>query len=873
MRNVTFGHVATVTAGTSVFAAGMTDIVLGGTTAGGGQMIYATTRPGLGGVSVWELVHGESGGGQLTLIGGTTLTGGAVAGVDSGIGVISGADSGIGTGMMIVTGVGGGLWAMRIGADGMPGARVMLSSTGPVPGDICAVETVVLNGRTWVYTVTPGAGEPSVWELQANGVLRPVDLTASPGAPQGVTPPGITGLAQAGSPATPLLVAISGGADTLIAYRVAANGTLRETDSAAMITGPGIAGPMAVEVVTLGSQQYVLVAGSLSGTLSVFSLAADGTLTLTDHLSDDLASRFANAHVLDVLVIGGIAYVAVAGSDDGISLFRLLPDGTLLHLGSLADTADTSLADVSAIVLTERDGNLHILSTSGSERGISWHMVDPGRPGLWLTAPAAGGVVTGGAHGDLLEGGAGNDRLVGEAGDDILRDGAGVDSLLGGAGADTFIMAADDARDIIGDFEPMLDRIDLSHWPFLRAMAQLVLVSLPGGGEIRFGDESLRIYTFNGATMTVAQMQALDIVIGGRFLPSWITEDMFPVDIPAPPPPPPPPPVPSALTGTPGPDRLTGTEGANSMIGMGNDVLDGRRGADRIWGNGGNDTLIGGGGFDSLWGGDGDDVLWGNAGNDSLEGEAGDDTLSGGIGADTLTGGDGHDVLSGDAGPDLLFGGAGNDTLSGNAGADVLHGDDGNDLLNGGINHDTLYGDGGDDTLLGMNGNDVLYGGAGRDDIQGNAGADLLYGGAGNDTLNGGINHDTLYGEDGNDLLSGMNGADVLYGCPGDDRLQGNAGPDTLDGGAGNDTLNGGLADDVFIFNGGHDVVLDFQNDLDRIRLDNGLWGGGARSVAQVLAGAVVVDGNTVLHFGTHDSLTIIGLTNPAALADDLDIF
>jgi len=131
-----------------VFAAGMTDIVLGGTTAGGGQMIYATTRPGLGGVSVWELVHGTNGGGRLTQIGGTTLTGGAVAGVDSGIGVISGADSGIGTGMMIVTGVGGGLWAMRIGANGMPGARVMLSSTGPVPSDICAIETVVLNGRT-----------------------------------------------------------------------------------------------------------------------------------------------------------------------------------------------------------------------------------------------------------------------------------------------------------------------------------------------------------------------------------------------------------------------------------------------------------------------------------------------------------------------------------------------------------------------------------------------------------------------------------------------------------------------------------------------------------------------------------------------------
>jgi serralysin len=69
----------------------------------------------------------------------------------------------------------------------------------------------------------------------------------------------------------------------------------------------------------------------------------------------------------------------------------------------------------------------------------------------------------------------------------------------------------------------------------------------------------------------------------------------------------------------------------------------------------------------------------------------------------------------------------------------------------------------------------------------------------------------------------------VLNGGAGRDDIQGNAGSDLLYGGAGNDTLNGGLADDVFIFNGGHDVVLDFQNDLDRIRLDNGLWGGGRR--------------------------------------------
>ena len=56
-----------------------------------------------------------------------------------------------------------------------------------------------------------------------------------------------------------------------------------------------------------------------------------------------------------------------------------------------------------------------------------------------------------------------------------------------------------------------------------------------------------------------------------------------------------------------------------------------------------------------------------------------------------------------------------------------------------------------------------------------------------------------------------------------------------------------------------------------RIIIDDILWGGGARTVSQVLASAKVVDGDVVLTFGSH-SLTIDGLTSVRALADDLVI-
>jgi serralysin len=69
---------------------------------------------------------------------------------------------------------------------------------------------------------------------------------------------------------------------------------------------------------------------------------------------------------------------------------------------------------------------------------------------------------------NMLFGNQGNDFLWAEGGDDQLQGGRGTDTLAGGGGADTFIWRAINetrptiaAADLISDFEPALDRIDL----------------------------------------------------------------------------------------------------------------------------------------------------------------------------------------------------------------------------------------------------------------------------------------------------------------------------------------------------------------------------------------------------------------------------
>ena len=63
---------------------------------------------------------------------------------------------------------------------------------------------------------------------------------------------------------------------------------------------------------------------------------------------------------------------------------------------------------------------------------------------------------------DLLSGAGGDDTLAGGSGSDHLAGGAGNDSLRGGSGADVFVFDTGFGQDVIHDFDPALDLIDLN---------------------------------------------------------------------------------------------------------------------------------------------------------------------------------------------------------------------------------------------------------------------------------------------------------------------------------------------------------------------------------------------------------------------------
>ncbi|EEX14650.1 peptidase domain protein [Citreicella sp. SE45] len=307
-------------------------------------------------------------------------------------------------------------------------------------------------------------------------------------------------------------------------------------------------------------------------------------------------------------------------------------------------------------------------------------------------------------------------------------------------------------------------------------------------------------------------------------------------------------------------------------------------------------TLEGGDGNDRLYGGMNAQVLRGEAGNDTITGYGGPNINQSGIG-DVIDGGFGNDILAGSAGADTIIGGFGNDIIAGNANDDSLVGNNGKDtvtyansdagvnvLLNSASNSgghaagdilegfERVVGSDFDDTIAANNVNAAtIEGGAGNDRIIGGGNFQSLRGGGGNDTITGysGADpssssvRDIIVGDVGNDVLAGAGGDDTIDGGTGNDLIRGNAGDDILNGGTGFDTFIFGLTSET-------DTILDFQDDIDTLRLEQAIWGGGLTAQEVVNTFAVDTSGDTVFDFGSGLVVVVENMADRQDMVDDL---
>ena len=115
----------------------------------------------------------------------------------------------------------------------------------------------------------------------------------------------------------------------------------------------------------------------------------------------------------------------------------------------------------------------------------------------------------GGKGKDTILGNDGADRLLGGSGADIITGGAGGDLLIGGDGADTFVFAPKSGMDLVVDFDPDADKLDLTAYGFSDLSD---VISDHGGCHGRhFGGDDVVLDLGNGSMVKLLGVHASDL--------------------------------------------------------------------------------------------------------------------------------------------------------------------------------------------------------------------------------------------------------------------------------------------------------------------------------------------------------------------------
>jgi len=341
-------------------------------------------------------------------------------------------------------------------------------------------------------------------------MLAGFDLAHAASAPGavGALLPDVTGLLHRTLAGGAFVFAASAGSGEIVALSLGASGGLTLVSHVNAEKGRGIADPGPLAEVASGGREFLIVGGTGSSTLSVFEVGAAGQLLHRDTVWDDLSSRFHKVSAVEAIVHGGRAFVIAGGTDAGVTLFELDPTGRLHRLAVVEDTAATTLRSVTAIHAAQIGGEVQVFVASGNEPGFTHFRLDLGALGPALSAPEAGGMVTGTGADDLIIGGDGRDTLTGGAGQDRIFDGGGVDILTGGAGADIFVLANDGRYDRITDFARGIDRIDMSQIDGAYAASSLRIEPTATGARVIVGEEVLLVDSADGTPLLPMDLTA-----------------------------------------------------------------------------------------------------------------------------------------------------------------------------------------------------------------------------------------------------------------------------------------------------------------------------------------------------------------------------
>ncbi len=375
----------------------------------------------------------------------------------------------------------------------------------------------------------------------------------------------------------------------LSSYEILASGALSASDD---VLFGGVSGTQNVRYVGAFSFEgaaYVVPAGAYDSNLTVYQLAANGSFTATQTLSNAGTMRLS---MNEVVHIGANSYLYSANNGTGLDRFTVTTGGTLTAQTHIADTPATALDSISAMTSALLKGHNFMFVASAFQNGLSVFEV------------GADGGLTSRFH--LTPDMVGFNAITALA---TVQIGPRAFLLAGSSETDTLLVFRVSAG---GKLKLVDSLVDKSETRFARISALEVFEKDGHAYVLAAGsDDGLTLFeiTYRGRlnllavvadqfTTTLTNVSDIKVeIIAGKVLVfvSSGTEHGF---------------TEFELTLNPGP---TFTGGAVD------DTIIGSAGDDIIFGMGRNDTLSGGAGNDRLVDGRGHDVLTGGAGADIFE--------------------------------------------------------------------------------------------------------------------------------------------------------------------------------------------------------------------------------------------------------------
>ena len=401
----------------------------------------------------------------------------------------------------------GTLMAQVIGANGLPGAATAAVADG---GTLSGVGTFeILGGATGTQAALSFGQAPGleIYGLSASGVLTQQASVADTAKSYLGNVSDTLSLTVGGSAYLLTLSSLEGGITSLA---VNASGHASLIDSLGTIDGMALSGAAAMQAVAVAGTEYVVIASTNSSSLTVVRINDMGCLFATDTVYDDASTRFYHPEVLDAFTWAGRSFVVSGGTDAGLSVFEMRPDGQLTPFATGVFETVTGLGAITGIEAAVSGSAVDFYVVDASNQKVLDYGMDLSATGGMIMA--AGGTTTGSSLGDFIWGGSGAQTLNGGAGDDWIFDGSGADSLTGGSGADVFLFAADGAGDKVTDFELHKDRIDVSDWGRIYSAASLVITQTTTGATIAWGNETITLTSADGKAIAASSFTDGDFI-------------------------------------------------------------------------------------------------------------------------------------------------------------------------------------------------------------------------------------------------------------------------------------------------------------------------------------------------------------------------